>query len=66
MEKHHRNKKHYCHCYAQTVESLFGRVVSQVSDQPDNTPDPATGRFSMTDGTPSLRLQMPAITPTPL
>lgn len=59
MEKHHRNKKHYCRYYAQTVESLRGRVVSSI-------PDLATGRFSMTDETPYLTLQMPSITPAPL
>lgn len=48
MEKHHRNKKHYCHYYAQTVESLLGRVVFQVLDLPDSIPDPATERFSVT------------------
>lgn len=66
MEKHHRNKKYYCRYYAQTVESLLGRVVSQILNQPASIPDPATGRFSMTDETPYLRLQMPAITPAPL
>lgn len=65
MEKHHRNKKHCCHNCAQIVESLLERVVPQVLEQSDSFPDPVAGRFSMTDGTLYLRLQMPAITPAP-
>lgn len=45
-----------------TTESLFGKVESQVLDQPKSIPDPDTGRFSRTDGTPYPRLQKPATT----